>query len=181
MVSAVEPDGPGSVAPPARSRPGWKIAIGIVGLLVVLFVGSVLQRRLFWGPKACQVLKSEDVATATNAPVGPSTSFIPDPKDARTTGCYLGDAVTGTYAIVFAVDRNAESLFARSRLSLLAQGAVLRETDGADYQSYAGTGPLGSSESLTVLRKGTYVNVLLFNAPPGSVDKLAPVIATRIG
>jgi hypothetical protein len=180
-VRAADPDSPGSAAPPARVRLGLKIVLAGIGVLVILYVGGLLQRRLFWGPKACQVLKSAEVAEATGTPVGPSTSFIPDPKDARTTGCYLGSAVTGTYAIVFAVDREAEPLFVKTRASLLTQGTALRETDGPEYRSYAGTGPLGSSESLSLLRDGTYVNVLLFNAPAGSVDKLAAVIASRIG
>ena len=150
---------------------GVSAAVIILGTLAWGWVGTGASHRVV----ACEVLDARSVEAVLGRPVEPR-AFEPDgARELETTACSYGDGEPGSYLTVFA-SWDGEDLFTRGASSPANVGT---DANGVPYQTRRGVGPRDGSETFFLLHEGRYVNVITYNAAPGSADLLlqAAVVA----
>lgn len=111
---------------------------------------------------------------------GTARPFEPEGDAPRATGCHYGNGEPGVYVTVFATSSGGTKMVAEQQRVLAAQHVEWQDLSGASYRAHKTQGPRDGSESLVVLRGDRYANVVLFNARPGAIDRLAADVATSL-
>ncbi|HVF74586.1 MAG TPA: hypothetical protein VM938_06015 [Acidimicrobiales bacterium] len=150
----------------------WTPRAAHVGAVAaVLVVGAVV-----WAPTepadavaACDVLPADEVVRVLGVRLE-GRAFEPQATTAHSSGCGYGRA-PGVHMIVFAVGPGGKDFHRQP------EG---KDVSGPGYRAHVGAGPRERSESLVVLRGDQYVNVVVYDAPPGTAERFAPIAARWI-
>lgn len=157
-----------------------KAQIGLVAITALALAGVTAaymgDRR---EPGACDVLPRAE-ATRIAGVADPPEPFEPENTGIQSTGCSYGRGEPGVYVTVFSVAHGGLDMMQRARALGEAHGAVQKPLKGPGYEGFVTGGPREGSESAVVVRHDHYVDVLVYNAPPGTAEQLAVVAARRL-
>jgi hypothetical protein len=146
---------------------------------VAVTLAAVLAGRTVTGggPVACKVLPAADVAriAAGAAPV----PFEPENTGIKATGCSYGRG-PGVNITVFSVADDRRALMLRNQRSHDEHGVVATPLKGRGYVGYTTPGPRPGSESVVVVKHDHYVDIIVFNAVPGTAEQLAHAAARAL-
>jgi hypothetical protein len=94
--------------------------------------------------------------------------------------CSYGRA-PGPNLTVFAAKRGGAEFYASQKRAAEAHGSNPRSLTRAGHQAFGMDAVAGPTvQTFFLLKHGQYVNVLLYNAPPGATDLLASEAASAI-
>jgi hypothetical protein len=129
---------------------------------------------------ACDVLSQAEVKRIAGV-ADPAEPFETENTGIQSTGCSYGRGEPGVYVTVFSVAHGGFDMMQRGRALGEAHGAAFTSLKGHGYEGYTSVGPRERSESAVVVKHDHYVEVLVYNAPPGTAKQLAIVAARRLG
>lgn len=126
---------------------------------------------------ACDILTAAILSSALNVTVGPAhptTAERGGPTDA--TVCNYQTSVPGESATIFVARRGAGGFYARQLSAARANGGRPRNRSGSGYKAFVSPGPSiggkATSQSLFLLRRGYYVNAVLYQVPSAALQRL---------
>jgi hypothetical protein len=158
-----------------KAQIGGMVAIAALAL-AGLTAAYVVHRR---GLGACEVLSRAEVKRIAGV-ADPPEPFEPENTGIRSTGCSYGPGEPGVYVTVFSIAHGGSDMMRRARTLGEAHGAVSKSLKGPGYDGYATGGPREGSESAVVVKHDHYIDILVYNAPPGTAEQLAIVAARRL-
>ena len=111
---------------------------------------------------------------------GARRPFIPDGQVAGSTGCSLGDDERGVTAAVFAHSTGGRDTVDRQQKVFAERGIEVQEISVPKARAFSTGGPRNASANVVVLRGDRYVNVIVYEAPPGAAEHLARAVASSL-
>lgn len=156
-------------------RVGALVAITALALAGVTAAYIVDRQEL----GACDVLPRAEVERIALV-ADPPEPFATENTGTESTGCSYGRGEPGVYVTVFSVARSGSDMMQRARVLGEAHGAVFKSLNGPGYEGFTTVGPRQGSESVVVVRHDQYVEVLVFNARPGTAERLGVVAARTL-
>lgn len=153
-------------------------ATATVGVVAMVAVGSLGLPRTHPTRRvaACDVLSARDVERVLGAPAPAPSAFEPIGDVGHATGCSYGTA-PGVHLTVFAIAPGGQAFERRQHAALVAREVEERDVSGAGYRASVTGGPQERSESAVVVQGDRYVNVVVYEAAPGSAERLVPIAA----
>ena len=125
---------------------------------------------------ACAVLPGAALERVA-AVAAPPQPF--EPEGARATGCSYGRE-PGVNLTVFSIGRGGGDVLREVRASGAAQGVAMKPLRGPGFTGYTSVGPRPGSESVVLVKHDQYVNVLVYNATPGTAERLGALAADTL-
>jgi hypothetical protein len=144
----------------------------VVVAALVIGVAAAVGIRRSEALGACEILPSADIERIAGVP-GPPKPFETERAGIASTGCDFGDGEPGTYLTMFSVRRHGGAFMRSGRDMQVAHGVEITPLKGPGYDGYLSGGPREGSTSVVVVKHDHYVNILVYNAPPGTAERLA--------